>query len=455
MTTSPFIYTSSSAVESTDTSATTSSSYTFPVPFSDGGSLPSWFNADLSSYSGTVNAFSSPTSSDASNSQKFYNMVNYMYANPMNTTAALECFTFLSALSEAGLLGDLNDQVNIMGLTDSSGTPLVDDMTSLVVMMYVQEGVLDGSITISSSGTIDISPLVSTIDSMFPGNDPVSDAIKQTAASWELTLDTPNNAWTANLQTEIADGYTLSQFSAMDSLYWGTCIDGGNTQTWSGAARSTMMSEVSSEYPEDPLLAMIIWLFMINDQDTQNQIEGYGATSDWLTTQTTSINDIMSTYEAGDFTATSAAAFMEQCYEFQFAIDNSPVSGSIQGTVDDEMNSFFNTSVTFTNSSGTSETATLGSLYQSGDDTDLALALNATEASSTSTSGVPTQYTEILDDFQAVASAITDQSTSISTDMSQLTTYDETIESSMNNTFNGTSGVAAMNTTIVGNQITS
>ncbi len=111
--TSTFIYTSPSATEST-TTATTDSSYTFPVPFSDGGTLPSWFNADLSTYSGDVNAYASPTSSSASNSQKFYNMIDFMYDDPENTTAALACFVYLAALSAAGLLDDLNDELGYL-----------------------------------------------------------------------------------------------------------------------------------------------------------------------------------------------------------------------------------------------------------------------------------------------------------------------------------------------------
>jgi hypothetical protein len=425
-----------------------------PVDPNDGG-LPDFFNPNVpDSY---LNAFSYPGDTIMS---RLYLMVNWMQSHPANKTAPQEFLLFISNLKSKGVFQKYPELENeIANIKDASGKSIVSE----IVDIEVEQNFYDG-------GSKDA--LFGFLGTLFGGSDEISQEVQDRLANWSyhwadfVALNT--NA--AGQRTYMGKVITAAQFNQVASGMWGRYIGEANVSSWGIEMRMAMIDQLSQSavYKNNPLMLLMLLIFLLSDATTTNQISGYGETSNWLSKKTGDMTGITSGWSSTPFKddGSDASAWIKKMEDLMFDVDNDPRASGIKGQIDSQLNSILNQQASGPNPafdpkkpvSATNEpTIALvkhdgspvtirdladGYTYTntgSGDPgttikdpkASLATALNLFKPAPGG-GAVPEQYQSIMNSLKGAGVSFADQSKTVGTMLSQLSSNDQAIDNGLN-----------------------
>lgn len=402
------------------------------------GSLPSWFN-DLIPQD-IINAFNSFGKDVFS---KLYLMLDWMKANPSNTTAPFVFLSFVSNLCKdpkkyAEILKLLNDK------TLSNGS--ISILQSIVALVVKQAYV-------KNKGNVD--QVLKDLSEMFPKDDAISNAIKTQIASLKEMIKYKG--------FKDLDQYfnNPDAFDVVASGLWGNALKNINILGWKRIARLQAVDNIIGQYKGNPLLMLMVLICMLSDASTANEISGYGASSSYMEKCTKKVADFINRWKAGFTSEDSAKKFIKDMKDFIDEVDNNPIVEQIKAQLKSQFKNILDEKYSYTIPDPKDSTKTipisesLNDLYTKAMNGDAESSKRLFEAlKSFHTLPTPTKenpnptfpaaYQSIFDSLKSATSIVSDVSQTITMKMQQLTNQNQVNNNMLNKFLNDSSGIAGL-----------
>lgn len=410
-----------------------------PLMDSNSGAIPPWFNANIPlSY---TDPYIDPTDTILG---RLGQMIIWMSANPTNLNTPGIFLQYASNLLNDKSLtpaqeAQIQNLLTSSNLQDGSGNSVLDQAIQAEWKLYVVQN--------PTATVAQVQTFLNGIGSMFPSGVGVDTYIAS------ITSGT-----IAMFIQSVTSGSATEETVAS---IWGTGLSNWNINKWTQSLLIDEVGTANNDSDAGGTQAMLLYL-LPNLEADQNNLIGYGATARWLTEEIRTLNGLTSEWSTGGFTATSgpnsALTFVQNLINFKNSIDmnplanggkNPPAPGSLADSIDQSLNSILNLQTTIIDPN-TQQPETIKDLYTSGDGADLAKALNASSLSGSD--GPAASYTTISNAFKSAMSQLTNQSSTVTTEMTQMSNDIQAWQSILQQLLKDQ---VALNNTIVRNQISS
>lgn len=357
-------------------------------------------------------------------------MINWMSVNPTNLNAPMVFLQFVSAVMQDGNLtqqqkSTIESLLNSPDLTNSQGESVLDQAIDSAYQLYFynQYYATNPPNNNPSYWTDSLTSFLQNMGQMFQGDGlGVNTYINQLLSNNTIASYVADQLPGGNILYSQNTAYTnIENEWGNNAISWQLNGVGG----WINAASSAITTSLQNT--DDNAYTATSYIFEIDYTLQTDNMGGLGGVSNFLTGLVTSLNNMVSGWQDGSFTATSATTYIQNIENFLTTVQNNPMTQGIAANITASLNGILNMPTTFPNPNSPGQDCTIQQLCGLATQTppvqgaaqSLATLLNSFEPPSNNTGAIPAQYTTFLNDLKQTITDLTNETQTLTTTLSQ------------------------------------